>query len=253
MRNKKENKSNVINVYWAPHSVSDDSTVTEFVGNWNMLYEDPYNVFKHWSQFDLKGQHRSFIACPAFKNLSKNIYAWNWPIDCSYVYDSDNGSVEGTSINYIGAKWPRTQTMSVGPSIEMSFRLHMLADQPVEIQITGPYLQQAEYQKYGFLTSGQFDTGQWFRTINVEIQTYKNKGELHFKGGEPIFYINFLTDKKINFHRFELTSEIDTYSRRCVENATMFGSGTPLPKLYNIFNKTRTKEILMKKIKQQVL
>ena len=66
-----------INVYWAPNSVAEDDGA---IGNWNMLYEDPVNVFKYWTQFDIKSKTKegdSFIKCPAFKNLSKNIYAWN--------------------------------------------------------------------------------------------------------------------------------------------------------------------------------
>lgn len=256
MKNKKE--SNSINVYWAPNSVPQDNGP---IGNWNMLYEDPVNVFKYWTQFDIKGatkEEDSFIKCPAFKNLSKNMYAWNWPIDCSYSYKAhslDVNQIEVTPLteSYMACHVPRNQTMSVGPNIEFSYRLHMFAEEPVEIMLTSPYLQKVEYMKYGFLTSGQFDIGQWFRTLNVEIQLYSNEGELHFKRGEPIFYVNFLTDKKINFKRFELTSEIDSYSRKCINAKHMFGYKMPLIRSYEIFNKSRTRDILLKKIKENLI
>jgi len=247
-----------INVYWAPNSVAEENG---HIDNWNMLYQDPINVFKYWTQFDIKAKTKegdSFIKCPAFKNLSKNLYAWNWPIDSSYSYtahSTDVNQIEITPLteSFISCYPPRDQTMSVGPSVEFSYRLHMFAEEPLEIMLTSPYLQQVEYLKYGFLTSGQFDIGQWFRTLNVEIQLSANRGELHIKKDEPIFYVNFLTDRKINLQRFELTAELDTYSRKCINAKHIFGYKLPLNESYAIFNKSRTRDIVLKKIKENLI
>jgi len=253
----KKDKDPII-VYWAPHSIPSDD---EAPGNWNMMYQDPVNVFKYWTQFDINTkntQHESFIKCPAFKNLTKNLYSWNWPVDSIYGYNAvstDVNQIEVTPLTdtYVACHPPRNQTMTTGPSLEFSYRLHMFAEEPVEVMLTGPYLQKVEYQKYGFLTSGQFDIGQWFRTLNVEIQLYGNTGELHIKKDEPIFYVNFLTDRKIIFKRFELTQEIDTYSRKCITAKHLFGYKMPLLESYSLFNKSRTRDILLKKIKENLV
>jgi len=254
---KKDSKDPII-VYWAPHSIAEDDGL---VGNWNMMYHEPTNVFKHWTQFDIKSETKegdSFIKCPAFKNLSKNIYSWPWPFDSSYSYKAASTDVNQIEINplsesFVACYPPRNQTMTVGPNIEFSYRLHMFAEEPLEVMLTSPYLQQVEYMKYGFLTSGQFDIGKWFRTLNVELQLYGNEGELHFKKDEPIFYVNFLTDRKIILKRFELTKEIDTYSRKCINAKHMFGYKMPLVDSYKIFSKSRTRDILLKKIKENLI
>lgn len=254
---KKDSKDPII-VYWAPHSIPEDDGM---VGNWNMMYHEPTHVFKYWSTFDIKpeeSKNDSFIKCPAFRNLTKNMYSWPWPFDSSYSYQAASTDVGQIEINplsesFISCYPPRNQSMEVGPSIEFSYRLHMFAEEPVEVMLTSPYLQQVEYMKYGFLTSGQFDIGKWFRTLNVEIQLYGNTGEIHFKKDEPIFYVNFLTDRKIIFKRFELTKEIDTYSKKCIGAKSLFGYRLPLVDSYNIFNKSRTKDILLKKIKENLI
>jgi len=250
---KKDSKS--INVYWAPHSVPQDGGPIE---NWNLMYEDLTNVFHYWTKFDIKDGEDSFIKCPAFQNLSKNIYAFNFPIDSSYKYKAHSNKeneieIVGTSKNYVSLFAPRDQTMSYGPNVELALRLHMFAEEPLEVMITGPYLETVEYTKSGFLTSGQFDIGQWFRTINAEIQLKGNEGEIHFKKGEPLLYIKFLTDKKINLKRFELTSELDTYSRKCISSRSIFGNKQTLLEKYDIFNKTRTRDIVLKKIKENLI
>jgi hypothetical protein len=254
---KKDNKGPIV-VYWAPNSIAEDNVGP---GNWNLLYHDPINLFKYWSEFDIKSSDKdqaSFMKCPAFKNLSKNLYAWNWPIDSSYTYNANSGEVNQievfpTTESFMACHPPRNQTMTTGPSIEFSYRIHMFAEEPVEVMLTGPYLQKVEYQKYGFLTSGQFDVGKWFRTLNVEIQLHENSGELHIKKDEPIFYVNFLTDRKIILKRFELTKEIDSYSRKCITAKSMLGYRMPLSESYNIFAKSRMKDILIKKIKENLI
>ena len=251
---KKDSKS--INVYWAPHSIPSDTAPVE---NWNLMYEDLYSVFQSWTKFDIKsGSEDSFVKCPAFQNLSKNMYAFNFPIDSSYKYkasSNDANQIEfyPTTKHFVSAFIPRDQTMTYGPSVEFALKLHMFAEEPLEVQLTGPYLQNVEYMKYGFLTSGQFDIGQWFRTLNAEVQLNGNEGEIHFKKGEPLFYIKFLTDKKVNLKRFELTAEIDTYSRKCISAKSIFGSKMTLPESYSIFNKSRTRDILLKKIKENLI
>lgn len=222
------------------------------------MYEDLTNVFQYWTKFDIKDGEDSFIKCPAFQNLSKNIYAFNFPIDSSYKYKAHSNNeneieITGTTKNYVSMFAPRDQTMSYGPNVELALRLHMFAEEPLEVMITGPYLETVEYMKSGFLTSGQFDIGQWFRTINAEIQLKGNEGEIHFKKGEPLLYIKFLTDKKINLKRFELTSELDTYSRKCINSRSIFGNKQTLLEKYDIFNKTRTRDIVLKKIKENLI
>jgi hypothetical protein len=253
---KKKEEKNSITVYWAPHSIAQDGGTVE---NWNMLYEDPQTVFQYTTQFDIKdGEEDSMIKCPAFANLTKNMYAWTWPVDSSYTFKAHSNKVHQieiipTSKHFIAAHVPRDQTLTLGPSINFSYMLHMFAEEPLEIQLTSPYLQKVEYLKSGYLTSGQFDIGQWFRTLNTEIQMYGNEGEIHFKKGEPVFYVKFLTNKKIVLKRFELTPELDTYSRKCINAKHVLGYRMPLSESYGIFNRSRTREIVLKNIKENLI
>lgn len=224
-----------------------------------MLYEDPETVFDYWKGFDIKGGNEdSMIKCPAFLNLSRNLYAFNMPINSSYSYhatstDVNQIEIKPTSKHFIAAHVPRDQTLTIGPSLELSYRLHMMADEPLEIMLTSPYLHKVEYMKNGFLTSGQFDIGRWFRTLNAEIQLYNKEGVIDFKKDEPLLYVKFLTSKKINLHRFELTEEIDTYARKSINAKHIFGYKQTLSENYDKFMKTRTRDIVLKKIKENLI
>lgn len=248
-------KKDKVTVYWAPHSTPTD----EGIGNWNMLYEDPQTLFKYWTQHEIKEEEEaSMIQCPAFANISRNTYVFNCPIDFSFAFKAHSTighQIELTPLTkeYVSAFIPRNQTMHIGPNMELAMRLHMFSEEPLEIMLTGPYLHKTEYTKYGLLTSGQFDIGQWFRPINCEIQLFGQEGEIHFKKDEPLFYVKFLTDKKIELKRFELTEEIDTYARKCIGAKGIYGLRNPLSFYYNKFNKTRTRDIVLKKIKENLI
>jgi hypothetical protein len=251
----KKNK-NSINIYWAPVIISD----SDFRPNDNLLYEDPITLLKYWSEFSIndKNLSPSFIKCPAFQNISKNTYVFNCPVDSSYSYMAHSNKREDISLipislNGIGAEVLRDKIFNIGPSINLNFRIVMFSEEPVEIMLTGPYLHNVEYTKSGSLASGQFDIGQWFRSIETEIQLYSNSGEIHFKKNEPLFYVKILTDKKINLTRFELTKELDSYVKACVGANKIFGFGLKLSNFYQIFNKTRTRDIVLKKIKNNII
>lgn len=248
-------KKDTVTVYWAPHSTPTE----EGIGNWNMLYEDPQTLFKYWSQFGIKDEpEASMLQCPAFKNIAKNTYVFNSPIDTSYAFEAQSRLghqivLTPQTKEYISAFIPRNQTMSVGPNMEISLRLHMFAEEPLEVMLTGPYLHRTEYTKSGVLTSGQFDIGQWFRPINCEIQLFGQSGQIDFKKDEPLFYVKFLTDKKIDLKRFELTAELDTYAKKCIGAKNVYGLKKPLNFYYDKFMKTRTRDIVLKKIKENLI
>lgn len=248
-------KKDTVTVYWAPHSTPTE----DGIGNWNMLYEEPQSLFKYWTQFSIKDEEEaSMIQCPAFKNLAKNTYVFNSPIDTSYSFNAPTRVGHQIELipqtkEYLAAFIPRNQTTSAGPNMELSFRLHMFAEEPLEIMLTGPYMHKTEYTKNGVLNGGQFDIGQWFRPINCEIQLFGQQGQIDFKKDEPLFYVKFLTDKKIELKRFELTPELDTYGKKCISAKNMFGLRKPLSFSYDKFMKTRTRDIVLKKIKENLI
>ena len=246
--------NNEINIYWTPHSFPYSE-----VGDWNMLYEDPITLMDYWKDHLIKEEDEpSFISCPGFKNLAKNTYVFNNLLDSKYEFetfsrDQNQILVTPTSKSYLASSVVRNQTMDMGPSISFSMRYLFFAEESVKATLTPPYMHETEYMRSGVLTSGEYDIGQWFRPINVEIQMFNNKGNIHIKEEQPLFYIRFLTDKKINLKRFVLTPTLDSYSKKCVDAKSYFGARKPLDYLYEKFTKSRTRDLVLREIKENLL
>jgi hypothetical protein len=107
--------------------------------------------------------------------------------------------------------------------------------------------------KYGASMFGEFDIGQWFRPINWELQMWEKEGILSFEEGEPAFYLEFKTDKKLVFKKVKLTEEIRNVSAECGTSPKYFGKFLPLEKRYKRFREAGMRERLLSELRANVI
>ena len=100
---------------------------------------------------------------------------------------------------------------------------------------------------------GTFDIGQWFRPYTFETQMWQQKGEFAIDADEPIFYVEFLTDKKINLKRFKMNATLVSYQEHCSSSGKLWGLGTPLEKRYQRFKESKMRELILKEIKNNLI
>lgn len=245
----------VINVYWSPRSTHEDPDA----GEWNMLYPDPVTLFS-----DLQSQRMrdagedTYFSCPATNDKFRKTYVFRNELESSYEFDFTN---EDDSLNYIkptSTRWLtptilRKPTISAGPLINISLYYSFFADQPLEAVFTPPMLHKPQYTQYGTCIPGQFDIGQWYRPYPMEIQAWNMKGELHIKSGEPLFYVEFKTDKKIKLHRYKMNGALSSYLYSGSNSKRQWGPGFTLAQRYKRFNQSRMKDLIMLEINKNLL
>ena len=82
---------------------------------------------------------------------------------------------------------------------------------------------------------------------------WNNSGELIIKEDEPLFYVEFLTKKKIKLVRFEYTQKLLQHAQHCVGAPQMFGRNIPLIERYDKFKQSRMSDIILKEIKDNIV
>lgn len=241
-----------ITVYWAP-AISNDASHPDF-GFW---YPSPKQLFSTLREKKIDGtDNASIFSCPAFNELTKSIVTFNSPMSCSYEFDTtdiSNPIVRATTKNFIGARYVRPPYMQDGPILHFNLYYIFFASEPVEALFTSPYFHKPEHSKYGSVIPGKFDIGQWFRPYNFEVQMWSNKGEFHLKENEPMFYVEFKTDRPIILKQFNNTPELSRISDACVGTTDMFGRGQSLVSRYFRFRDTGMKNRTMKLIQENIL
>jgi hypothetical protein len=250
---KKDKEKEFITVYWAP-AISQN---VEYHEELNMLYLDPYNMFKYLvskrSKFDQKA---SVLSCPAFKEKMRNTFVFKSSIESHYSYETDEiGEVKFNPLNknFAPLSVQRVPGLDFGPTLIVETPYIFFADSDLEASFSQPIFHPQGYTKYGSVVPGKFNIGSWFRPYFFEIQMWNKDGELLIKEDEPMFYVEFLTNKNIKLVRFKYTRKLGTYAQHCVSAPSIFGKNFPLIKRYKKFKDSRMNELILKEIKENIL
>lgn len=232
-----------LTVYWSNFSLPDRLQRT------NLIVEPPIRLMqsfhKEVSQ-DPNKENASYKMCFGAKNLHKNTFVIKSPFDVNAkIIDS----VIYEPFNLLNL---RSSTYENAYSLEYDFQWIFFAEESVEIVQTPPYMHKTEASKYGIPASGSFDISKWFRQINATYNLYSNVNEFKIIKNEPIFYIDFRTDKKVILKQFDIT--LDLY-QLAIDSANLkkFFPLESLDVLYNRFTRSNRNKKVIKEIKKTLL
>ena len=150
--------------------------------------------------------------CPAVRDTFNNVFmlTLNKEIKVEYNLYSATAMSEGYVTKERPPQFEETNIFNlITPFVFFS-------DTPVKMKVTAPYFHKTNYQKDATFVSGIFDIGKWFRPVQAEIITWQTSGEILFKNDEPLCYVEFLTDKKINLAEFNTSDALLAMSSNLV-------------------------------------
>jgi hypothetical protein len=247
---KSKNNKDPINIYIA-NALSDAS-----VQDWSFMYPKPKTLFSDLLTNKNKTKDTSsYLVCPAVASKFKKTLVFKNSVNASYEYGSNNGSyyIVPKTKEYIHAECMRDAIINKQPTFLFSLNYLFFSEEPLKMSATAPYFHKPEYTKNGSVIPGVFDIGQWFRPYNFEVQMWEESGEFSIKDGEPLFYIEFETDRKINLKRFNLTEKIKRMSEANVSSINLFGPFQPLSEKYKKFKEVGYREKILTEIKNNLI
>jgi hypothetical protein len=246
---KKNN--NPIIVYWSPYY-----PVHQVVSDWSFLYPSPKTLFSDlYKNKEKENTGSSFFTCPALANKTKKMLVFKSAMNTSHEYDfTDNKEfLNPMTDHYIQLQKRRQASVDFGSSVSYSLEYMFFAEESLEAYFTPPMFHEPKYTKYGAVIPGQYNIGSWFRPYNFEVQLWKNKGEIHIEEDEPLFYVEFQTDRPILLKRFNITERMFLYSNANAGSASLFGLGESLSKRYKRFKDVGYREKILTEIKQNLI
>lgn len=241
--------SKPINLYIAPQVTLEEQ-------NWSLLFQTPTVLFSNIHKTKTHTPDGlGYTSCPAVRSKLKKILTFPNSLSCKYEYDfsGDEPTLTNLTDAYFKIHDVRDNGFHRKPSVFFGYSFIMFADEPLEINFTPPYFNKPEYTKYGTVVPGTYDVGKWFRPFNMEVQLWENKGVFEFKEGEPLFYAELMTDRRVNVHRFAYTDSLEKLSKACVESTATFGLGQTLLSRYNRFRAAGLRERVLTEIRQNLI
>jgi hypothetical protein len=235
-----------INVYYAPVFTENQ--------DWTFLYPKPKILFNNLLDYRTEESNpHSMLSCPALSNKIKKILVFESPMSFKINYNWNNRSIDPVTKNYINAEYIREPSFNFGPCICFSLGYIFFAEEDLDAYFTPPMFHKPMYTKYGSVIPGEFNIGKWFRAYNFEIQTWSNFGSVEIEEDEPLFYVEFKTDKPVNLYRFNMTNRIYEYSEANVRTTDLFGRGQSLLSRYARFEKVGFREKILTEIKKNLI
>jgi hypothetical protein len=122
------------------------------------------------------------------------------------------------------------------------------ADESVIARITSPWFPPSSPIPRSMLATGEFDIGQWLRSINTEYLVPNNENKFSIKKDDPILYIELFTDKKIIFKRFVLSEKL----RELLKNRKKNVRFKKLADFYAMARNAKRPELILSEIKRNL-
>jgi len=239
----------MINVYWAPFYSKHpaDPSLDIYYGK----LEHGRKEFMDNLNDDL-GFNDNFLNCPSFNDLFKNIVLFSNMSDAYARVVNGQVIVKEADHDQIQFNVIRRNTLKNRVLVSYQMSWILFADKPLKMSTSSPYLHENVHTSYGHIIPGMFDIGSWFRPINLEYSLNENNDEIFIPAGDPLIYLHFHTDEKIQFHRFEMDHNLQKIALSVLRTRTM-GNFSPLRKAYKYFNDTHLKGLILKNIRHNLL
>jgi hypothetical protein len=251
-----------ITVYWAPGAFHKDEE------QWTHIYAQPQSLsslLRSQRIDDPLKETSNALGCPASNDLYKNIFVFNHTFDTSFDISNEESSFiydNSNNLNYPFYLENRT-TLSLrilrNPvfknKINMTYNMSWLlfASEPVTARFTAPYVPPFSPAENTILSSGEFDIGKWYRNFVLDYQIPVGNTRFEFKEGDPMFYVEFLTDKKIIFKRYLLTETLMNLSDESAASPSRYGRFKSLAQRYSMSENSLVPQQVLKEIRNNLV
>jgi hypothetical protein len=248
-------EKDTITVYWAPISFDQGEE------SWSMLYPEPYALRKDLN--DRAEINASIRICPAIKDGTSNVFVLSSSLDEDFdipletVEAMVDAGLVGQSIPIDGASvdFRLTRAPEYKDYYNYTYNLawQIFADEPLEMRATSPWFPPSSPLEKASLLPGQFDIGRWYRPIYLEYITPKDSTHFSLKAGDPLAYLEFMTDKKIIFKRYIPNDRLIQLSQEFTFSPKRFGFFKKLSEHYAMAKKAKMPEIVLAEIKKNLV
>lgn len=250
--------NNEIVVYWAP------ATFDPSAESWNFLYREPNPLFLDLAFMKSKNERSGNIfSCPASNNFFKNIFSVKSNLKDYFSFPegfleyTETIDVFPSDLDWIGnnvlLKKIRNSSYSGYADIYYNMQWIFFAEEPLTARFTPSYYPAKIPCEGALLASGEFDIGSWFRPYNLNYHIPIDAKTFSIDIDDSLFYIEFMTDKKIIFKRFNFTNSINALTNEFVSSPGRYGNFLPLYKRYEMAKKSKVLDIVLKEIKNNLV
>lgn len=173
------------------------------------LFETPLGNFNN---IEVAGGSQALLKCPAFTDKLKNTFVVRSIIDFDLISKVENGQrVYGTMNGEGGPAFEKTFMIRDANRGLLSLvppHIWFIPDKPVIMSQLNAIYSRSSFVDNTHLIEGSYDSHRHTRGTDVSFFLKDPDKGFTLSYGDPLYYIKFDTDEKINFIPFTMTEEL---------------------------------------------
>ena len=243
--------SDSINVYWAP--LLNKNGLEQ--SNKNIFYKNPKTLFSslHNDKTEDVSTGSTFFSCPVTSKKMKSTYVFNSPASATYQFEDNKVYLKESETQYvIDMKILRPPAIEDTNILFYDAEWIFFSEEDLIAEFYQPYLHKTSYLKDAALMTGEFNIGSWFRPFSVEFMTWEKNGEIQI-AEDPLFYVQFKTDKQVNLIRFNWSRPLESLKNSCMSHSSLGPNKKPLQFRYDQFKESSTRDLVLKEINKEII
>lgn len=248
-------EKDTITIYWSPASFLTSHS------SWQIMYSKPKPVLTELHRNKVPGAYMT--QCPATKSLMTNLFSFHAAVDDEFDIPEKHFHVEPTletrddiimDVQSVAGMYHERPTSLEG-YIDVIYGMSWLffADEPVVARMTAPYFPVHTPMEGALLAPGEFDIGRWYRSFNLDYHIPKTTRHFSLKKGDPLFFMEVMTDKKVVFKRYMMDQELMNITREMVDAPKRYGAHKSLEFRYDSAEAAMIPEIVLDRIRKNVI
>jgi hypothetical protein len=236
-------KKDTVVVYWGVHTPLENQTYM------SILWDPPVPLINTLPK-GFNSSTGNYKKCPALIDLTNNVFTMIQPFTSTISFRGGYETPEFISDQDVWSY--RASPLENCYATNLEFSWSFFSEESIDIKVTPAYLHNTSASKTGFIASGIFNISKWFRPIRITYVLWEGNDTLTVTKGDPVFYLEFLTDKRITFKHFDCTEELMSISSQ-VANSNDFMRFKGLTYRYKRFMESNRNKLVLKLIKDNLL
>lgn len=221
---------------------------------------EPQNILSLLKDFKTKvtptdkNLANNILKCPAILSYSKNIFVVKCPLDINIsIQNNEIVTIDRNQIffdNHIKAHDVSTGFFQ----FKVPF-FFFTEEESLKVRQSGSLYANTDIENKLHTICGEFDIGNWFRNFSAAYVCKEQPCNIKIQKNDPLYFLEFFTDKKIIFKQFYFNDDLLTCAYYCLlhkYNNNRLPILSYLTYIYDIFKKRQLKSRILKNIKNNL-
>jgi hypothetical protein len=183
-----------------------------------------------------------------------NTYILKFPVDYNLTFDREK-NIASSSL-YDQDFYDKTIEIRSVKKPFCTFRIQYLfiSEDSLEMSVSSPHFSDGEFTNNAMIVPGKYNIGEWARPVDCTFILKEGIDTINFNKGEDWLYLNFHTNQKIKLQKFMISDSltqmiISNIDSKMYEKKGIFS----LSKYYDMYKKSKMKDIILKEIKRNLI